>query len=90
VELPRRKHRTYRTRRKFEIKNTSPLWGGKARHIRMPMEMEQTECSETPAYEIKMPGNYREENIQQQRICSDKNSNAYEDGTDRMFRNVGI
>jgi hypothetical protein len=28
VELPRRKHTTYRTRRKFEIGNTSPLWGG--------------------------------------------------------------
>jgi hypothetical protein len=27
-ELPRRKHTTYRTRRKFEIKNTSTLWGG--------------------------------------------------------------
>jgi len=27
-ELPKRKHTTFRTRRKFEIKNTSPLWGG--------------------------------------------------------------
>jgi hypothetical protein len=27
-ELPRRKHTTYRTRRKFEIKYTSRLWGG--------------------------------------------------------------
>jgi len=26
-ELPRRKYTTYRTRRKFEIKNTSPPWG---------------------------------------------------------------
>jgi len=28
-ELPRRKHTIYRTRRKFEIKNNSPLWGEK-------------------------------------------------------------
>jgi len=27
--------------------------------------MEQTECSETSAYKIQMPGNYPEENIQQ-------------------------
>jgi len=26
--------------------------------------MEQTECSETSAYKIQMPGNYPEENIQ--------------------------
>jgi hypothetical protein len=28
------------------------------------MKMEQTECFETSAYKIKMPGNYPEENIQ--------------------------
>jgi len=27
------------------------------------MNMEQTECSETSAYKIQMPGNYAEENI---------------------------
>jgi hypothetical protein len=27
-ELPRKKHTTYRTWQKFEIKNTSSLWGG--------------------------------------------------------------
>jgi len=27
-ELPRRKHTIFRTWQKFEIKNTSPLWGG--------------------------------------------------------------
>jgi len=27
------------------------------------MKMEQTECSETSAYKIQMPGNYPEENI---------------------------
>ena len=29
-----------------------------------PKKMEQTECSETSAYKIQMPGNYPEENIQ--------------------------
>ena len=29
-----------------------------------PMKMEQTECSETSAYNIQMPGNYPKENIQ--------------------------
>jgi len=28
------------------------------------MKMEQTECSETLAYKIQMPGNYPEESIQ--------------------------
>jgi len=28
------------------------------------MKMEQTECFETSAYKIKMPGNYPEESIQ--------------------------
>jgi len=28
------------------------------------MKMGQTECSETSAYKIQMPGNYPEENIQ--------------------------
>jgi hypothetical protein len=28
------------------------------------MKMEQTECSETSAHKIQMPGNYPEENIQ--------------------------
>jgi hypothetical protein len=28
------------------------------------MKVEQTECSETPAYKIQTPGNYPEENIQ--------------------------
>jgi hypothetical protein len=30
------------------------------------MKMEQTECSETSAYKIQTPGNYPEENIQQE------------------------
>jgi hypothetical protein len=28
------------------------------------MKMEQTECSETSAYKVQMPGNYPEESIQ--------------------------
>jgi len=32
------------------------------------MKMEQTECSETSAYKIQTPGNYPEENIQQETI----------------------
>jgi len=33
-------------------------------HTYLPMKMEQTECSETSAYKIQMPGNYPEESIQ--------------------------
>ena len=33
-------------------------------HTYLPMNMEQTECSETLAYKIQRPGNYPEENIQ--------------------------
>jgi len=34
-------------------------------HTYPPMKMGQTECSETLAYKIHMPGNYPEESIQQ-------------------------
>jgi hypothetical protein len=34
-------------------------------YIYLPMKMEQTECSETSAYNIQKPWNYPEENIQQ-------------------------
>jgi hypothetical protein len=55
------------------------------------MKMELTECSETSVYKIQTPGNYPEE----------KDTPtflkliiiyllAYEDGIDRVFRNVGI
>ena len=33
-------------------------------HTYPPMKMEQTECSETSAYKIQMPGNYPEESIE--------------------------
>ena len=33
-------------------------------HTYLPMKMEQTGCSETPAYKIHTPGNYPEESIQ--------------------------
>jgi hypothetical protein len=36
------------------------------------MKMEQTECSETSAYKIQMPGNYPEESIQQTYILQTK------------------
>jgi len=34
-------------------------------HTYPPMKMEQTECSNTPAYKIQTLGNYPDENIQQ-------------------------
>jgi hypothetical protein len=54
----------------------------------LPMKMEQTECSETSAYKIQTPGNYPEENIHLHRQVGELL--AYEDGTDRVFQNVGI
>jgi hypothetical protein len=33
-------------------------------HTYLPIKMEQTECSETSAYKLQMPGNYPEESIQ--------------------------
>ena len=33
-------------------------------HIYLPVNMEQTECSETSAYKLQTPGNYPKENIQ--------------------------
>ena len=44
----------------------------------LPMKMEQ--CSETSAYKIQVPGNYP----------GGRHLTAYEDGTDKVFRNVGI
>jgi len=38
------------------------------------MKMEQTECSETSAYKIQTPGNYPEENMQLELVCSVKNT----------------
>ena len=64
-----------------------------------------TECSETSAYNIQTPGNYPEESIQFQFISNKMQLytvylyletsihvlfSYYEDGTDRVFRNVGI
>jgi len=34
------------------------------RHTYLPMQMEETECSEMFAYKIQTPGNYPEESIQ--------------------------
>ena len=33
-------------------------------HTYLPMKVEQTQCSETSAYKLQMPGNYPEESIQ--------------------------
>jgi hypothetical protein len=70
------------------------------------MKMKQTECSEASAYKIQTPGNYPEENIQHTEHGQSLKSrilqlygketavilqlSAYEDGTGRVFRNVGI
>jgi hypothetical protein len=55
-----------KNRRKFEIRNTSPLRAGtykKLFHTYLPMKMEQAECSETSAYKLHTPGNYPEEDM---------------------------
>jgi hypothetical protein len=78
-ELPRRKHATFRRRRKFEIKNV-PIDLGSFRikpfpykdpnilenrnFSYLPAYKDRTECSETSAYKILTPGNYPKENIQ--------------------------
>jgi len=45
----------------YEYPNNSQI---QSFYTYLPMEMEQTECSETSAYKIQRPGNYPEENIQ--------------------------
>jgi hypothetical protein len=93
------KHTTFRTQRKFEIKNTSPLWEGNC------IKTDGAVCTETSAYKIQTPVNYPEESIQKfktRRKFEIKNTSplwrgdsnedlhqVFEDGTDRGFRNVG-
>jgi len=56
-ELPRRKHTTFRTQRKFEIKTNSPLWGGNCNtHSIIWKTLNQKK--------IQLPGNYPEESKQ--------------------------
>ena len=38
-------------------------------HTYLPIKMEQTECFETLAYKLQMPGNYPEESIQHTEHC---------------------
>jgi hypothetical protein len=60
-------------------------------HTNLPMKMEQIECSETSAYKIQTPGNYTEENIEQQiwLICIFKSTLCYFQG--RLHgRNTGF
>ena len=65
--ISRRKHTTFRTWRKFEIKNTSSLWGGNCKthsSIQKTPFQKKEQCTETSAYKIQKPGNYSEESIQ--------------------------
>jgi hypothetical protein len=67
-----------------------------------PMKMELIEGSETSAYTNQTPGNYPKENLLYSEHSESLKSRirhlygeetarqAYEDGTDRGFRNVGI
>jgi len=48
----------------FSHINTPTLSNPVILHTYPPMKMGQTECSETLAYKIQMPGDYPEENIQ--------------------------
>jgi hypothetical protein len=50
------------------------------------MTMEQIQCSETSAYKIQTPGNYAEENIQQEEPCF--NSQVYKLLTYMQFYTV--
>jgi hypothetical protein len=65
-------------------------------HTYPPMKMEQTECSETSAYKIGLARAIFEPNLFPYKysiILKPSYSSylsAYEDGTDRVFRNVGV
>jgi hypothetical protein len=48
----------------FSRTNTPTISTTVILHTYPPMKMEQTECSETLARRIQMPGNYPEESIQ--------------------------
>jgi hypothetical protein len=50
----------------FFRKNVSTFSNLVILHNYPSMKMERTECFETSAYKIQMPGNYPEESIQQQ------------------------
>ena len=45
------------------FRNTLSVPSSEAGGMKMPMKMEQTECSETSAYIIQTPENYPKENI---------------------------
>jgi hypothetical protein len=47
----------------FHINTPTSLKPSHSSHL--PAYKDETECSETSAYKIQTPGNYREENIQQ-------------------------
>jgi hypothetical protein len=61
--------------------------------------MEQTKCSETSVFKIQMPGNYPEESIKHTEHGESLKlrifhlygeETARKNGTDKVFRNVGI
>ena len=90
----------------FSCINTPAVLSSSHISYHLPMKMEQVEYSETSAYIILTPGNYPKENniFRILREFEIKNTSppwggnrktrfippAYEHGTDRVFRNVGI
>jgi len=85
--IPKRRRIKFRRRgitifigRKVRVESTSTY---------LTMKMEQTEHSETSSCKIQTPGNYRlHRQVGASRIY--KHLPAYEDGTDRAFRNVVV
>jgi hypothetical protein len=43
-------------------------------YTHLPAYEDRTECSETSAYKLRMPGNYPEESIQHSEHCENLNS----------------
>ena len=50
-EIPKRRHTRFKTWPKFEIKNTSPLWGGYCKAYTSLRETSHQEHTSHPAYE---------------------------------------
>ena len=73
---------------KYRFSNLVPLFF----LLTPPMKMEQTGCSETSVHKMQTPGNsrymykYRFSNLVPVILPA---FTTYEDGTDRVFRNVG-
>ena len=52
------------------------------------MKTEQTECSETSAYKIQMPGNYTEESVQHSEHSESLKSRMYRDYAKTVKQNL--